>query len=221
MTPTINSRATVPNGTTSESFKTYMGYLQLTAPDDWGFLAGSSAYFGAVTGEENTEFGANVRAPQENLYAGTTMNTPVTGLRFGFSWDYLRCPTPNAAASGNTGGLGSAGAHSFAAYASYQATEKLSFHNRMEYADVSAGLASAAQANGLGIPSSVFSWTSTVQYDLWKNVLSRVEFRWDHDLAGESAFGGTSSTPFTSGGHVTTGNRQNSYILAANIIYKF
>ena len=28
------------------------------------------------------------------------------------------------------------------------------------------------------------SYTATVQYDLWKNVLSRLEIRWDHDLTG-------------------------------------
>ena len=34
------------------------------------------------------------------------------------------------------------------------------------------------------IASRMGAVTATVQYDLWKNVLSRVEFRWDHALDG-------------------------------------
>ena len=47
--------------------------------------------------------------------------------------------------------------------------------------------------------------------DLWKNVISRLEFRWDHEEHG-LAFGGT--TPGVP-------NRANAYMLGANVIYKF
>jgi hypothetical protein len=51
-----------------------------------------------------------------------------------------------------------------------------------------------------------------VQYDLWKNVISRLELRWDHSLSGREAFGGTNpGQP----------NRDNALLLAANVIYKF
>ena len=58
----------------------------------------------------------------------------------------------------------------------------------------------------------VLDLTATVQYDLWKNVITRVEFRWDHSLNDADAFGGT-----------VQGNPQyvNAFMLAANIIYKF
>jgi hypothetical protein len=226
-TPTINGRATNPNGTTSESYKAYMGALALTAPDDWGFLAGSSLDGGFVDGQLNSFEGVAVHAPQVNGYAGTTLNTPVTGLRFGFSWDYARVHADNG--TGFT-------THSFAAYSSYQATEKLSFHERVEYFDLSAGVASAIQAAAtpaaggnpagvagsaaVGLPSSVFSVTSTIQYDLWKNVLSRLELRWDRDLSGVGAFGG-SVPAFTHAGYIQSGTAENEFILAANIIYKF
>ena len=55
--------------------------------------------------------------------------------------------------------------------------------------------------------------TGTVQYDLWKNVLSRLELRWDHAADGNEAYGGE--------GTVATPNRKNAYLLAANVIYKF
>jgi hypothetical protein len=54
--------------------------------------------------------------------------------------------------------------------------------------------------------------TATVQYDLWKNVISRLELRWDHSLSGQNAFGGsTENQP----------SRDNAWMLAANVIYKF
>ena len=54
--------------------------------------------------------------------------------------------------------------------------------------------------------------TATVQYDLWKNVISRLELRWDHSLLGNDIFGGeTAGTP----------NSENALLLAANVIYKF
>jgi Putative beta-barrel porin-2, OmpL-like. bbp2 len=59
--------------------------------------------------------------------------------------------------------------------------------------------------------NSIYAVTATAQYDLWKNVISRVEFRWDHVEHG-LAFGGT-----TTG----TPTRENAYLLAANVIYKF
>jgi hypothetical protein len=61
--------------------------------------------------------------------------------------------------------------------------------------------------------NALYAVTATVQYDLWKNVLSRIEFRWDHSEHG-MAFGGVDAN--------TEGpNRSNAYMLAANIIYKF
>jgi hypothetical protein len=57
--------------------------------------------------------------------------------------------------------------------------------------------------------------TGTVQYDLWDNVLSRLEVRWDHQAGGHGgkAFGGD-----TSGGD---GSKKNAVVIAANIIYQF
>jgi len=56
------------------------------------------------------------------------------------------------------------------------ATDKLSFNLRGEYLNDSAGLfyANAAKNN------KAEEITFTTQYQLWANVLSRVEFRWDH-----------------------------------------
>jgi len=63
-------------------------------------------------------------------------------------------------------------------------------------------------------PDRVLELTGTVQYDLWKNVLSRLEIRWDHSLSGEGVWGETDpDTGF--------GTLQNQVMIAANIVYKF
>ena len=56
--------------------------------------------------------------------------------------------------------------------------------------------------------------TATAQYDLWKNVVSRLELRWDHSLSGEGVWGSINSD-------TGTGSLKNQWLLAANIIYKF
>lgn len=217
MGPAINSRTGsgvgVPFGQPNESSKTYMGSLALTAPDDWGFVAGSSLYAGFVEG-----FNGLAGAQQQSYYVGATIATPVTGLKTGLSFDYTK--TGNPLTAFGPVGNSTIGAHSFAGYVSYQATEKLSLHGRLEYADVSPYAASALQGAGIGIASSILSATGTVQYDLWKNVLSRLEMRWDHALDGTHAFGGTSAL-HAEGSHLVSGTQRDSFIVAANIIYKF
>ena len=106
-------------------------------------------------------------------------------------------------------------ANATALYASYQATEKLSLHGRAEYASSDALTAVGTPILGA---RKVFATTATVQYDLWKNVLSRVEFRWDHAADGSEAYGGT---PVAGGLAPVPGAKKDSFILLANISYKF
>lgn len=215
--PAINGRAAFPSvagGTYHESLKTYMGSVAFTAPDSWGVISGSSLYGGVVEGYSN---GLDRR--QYNYYAGLTMATPVTGLRVGAAFDYIHLG--DALTSGFLGATTSANARSFAGYASFQATEKLSLHGRFEYVNMTPAVATAIDTSGFigGVAARMASTTATIQYDLWKNVLSRVEFRWDRALDGSAAFGGT--TAATTAPFVGAGTLQNSYILAANVIYKF
>lgn len=188
----------------AESYKTYMGSLSLTAPDSWGFLAGSTLYGGVVNG-----FGGGplVTGNQINLYSGLTLATPVTGLRVGFAYDYLGIPHQTIAGAP----VGSAWANSLGAYVSYQATEKLSFHTRGEYVWQNAG--------------DLMELTGTIQYDLWKNVLSRLEIRWDRALDGSHPYGGNQiGNPLGAGINASTSgpaHDRNAVLVAANVIYKF
>ncbi|HEY5480019.1 MAG TPA: outer membrane beta-barrel protein, partial [Verrucomicrobiae bacterium] len=144
-----------------------------------------------------------------------TVATPVTGLRAGASFDFLDIHN----AKNDT--------YSVAGYLSYQATEKLSFHARGEYFKDKGWLVNGTDGVGDTVSTyngalfdnvgdkgkaEVLAVTATVQYDLWKNVISRLELRWDHSLLGNQLFGGT-----------TQGDPglKNAFMLGANVIYKF
>ncbi len=211
--PIINENSNQqPVDQTAESFKTYMGSVALTAPQDTGFLAGSTLYAGFVNGFNSslpvgTTGGNHI---ETSYYVGATVATPIKELRVGGAFDYAN--------------IHDAGfAENFALYASYQATEKLSLHLRGEYFrstdDTTIDGPGTSQASVFGfphLPSKATEITGTVQYDLWKNVISRLEFRWDHSATGDNAFSGT----FTDG-VAGPPSRVNSYSLMANIIYMF
>ena len=195
----------------AESYKSYMGSIELTAPDSMGFLAGSTLYGGIVNGYNSSVWGSGIGVDQTSYYVGTTLATPVTGLRLGAAFDYLNYQqmsrqTDTIKVSMNPNAWAVAG------YVSYQATEKLSFHERAEYTEEKFDLVVNDSPSDDGHRPQIFALTSTVQYDLWKNVISRVEFRWDRSVNGNEMFGGgTADGP----------NRKNAFLLAANVIYKF
>jgi len=186
-----NTGATVAN----QDFwqKTYMGSVALTAPQSWGWAAGSSFYAGVVSGFSGATSG-NTR-DQNNYYAGLTLNTPVAGLKVGLAYDYVR----NLNAAGIIGiGLNQFDASVYGVYASFQATPKLSLHGRAEF--ISAGAAAGVTGGNESFEGS--SYTLTAQYDLWQNVISRLEARYDAVSDFDPAHNNTAS-------------------LYANIIYKF
>ena len=219
------SRANPPYAETS---KTYVGSVALTAPNNWGFISGSSLYIGLENGEFNEGVPAGivpagfVPTTATFFYAGATINTPVTGLKAGISYDHAKYrPGPGTAITANW-------ADSVALYASYQATEKLSIHGRGEY------FWEKSDFGPISGPNEVLAFTGTLQYDLWKNVLSRLEFRWDHQ-AGDNTLASTVGTgatigsgwyggsPNGAGGVVpgATAGRHDSFTLVANAVYKF
>ena len=188
--PAIGSRGP------SESTKVWMLDMTLTAPKSMGWLADSSMTVGYIDGFSSGAVSGNGNV--SHLYTGFTLATPVTGLKAGFALDYRH---EHDAANGF------ADTWVYGVYASYQATEKLSMHVRGEYVDDRAGIFDTSSADG---PSRFFELTYTVQYDLWKNVLSRAEVRWDHASSGP-LYGGSDDAP----------GLRNAVMFAANLVYKF
>src|SRR5206468_915792 len=142
-------------------------------------------------------------------------------------FDYANLDEAPGAAAGND-----AWAWATALYASFQPQDsKFGFHLRGEYATHSSSfplggsvpsistttitgnkVLTASSGQNLVFPQKVFALTGTIQYDLWKNVMSRLEVRWDHAADGSSgAFGNTD--PITG-----SGEKKNNYLVAANLI---
>ncbi|MBA4147361.1 MAG: outer membrane beta-barrel protein [Verrucomicrobia bacterium] len=191
---TATTHAINARNSRAESRKAYMASVALTAPEDLGFLAGSALYAGAVIGDSTTS-----TKSQQHYYVGATLATPVEGLRLGAAFDYINDSVLGGAALAPIGG-GNTDIWTAALYASFQATEKLSLHTRAEYVDLEVG-------SGVGaIETELFAVTATVQYDIWENVLSRLEVRWDH--ADDARFLGN-------------GSKKNDWLVAANLVYKF
>jgi hypothetical protein len=178
---------------------TYLGSVVLTAPESFGFLQGGTLTGSIVDGGQTT------MPNSMNYYVGLTIPTPIKGVTFGASYDYV---TSSYAAN--------SWAQAIAGYVSWQITEKLKFNTRTEYANAGttpAGvwiLPLAGEADGYvaGSPEKLFAVTGTLEYALWANVVSRLEAIWDHNLVGTGISG-----PFN--------GSNNSVLLLANIAYKF
>ena len=85
------------------------------------------------------------------------------------------------------------------AHLGYQANEKLRLHLRGEHfqdgSSLFSGESSGEQSDGQGV-------TVTAEYQLWENVLSRLEYRWDHT-------------------EQRVNDRHNTQAWRLNLIYKF
>lgn len=172
-----------------ESQKTYIGGLVFKAPESFGFLAGSSLYLGIV---DQGISGAN---DWVNYYVGASIATPVEGLTVGASLDYVD----------NFFGNGLYG-FAWAGYLSFQLNEQIKLSYRAEYAGSSGG----AHLPGAVNDERVFGNTFTLDYSLWKNVITRLEYRIDAAVSGTSA----------TGLRVFDGQKTD-HSLTANIVYLF
>jgi hypothetical protein len=229
----LNSRSD-PGSPVIESKKSVVTLVTLTAPDSWGGFKGSAFYAGFDYGEGNSGTGGSTSPDgttqsghdRQEVYVGTTINTPIKGLTFGASWDWIHHVDVlygnvviNAPFT-TTATYDARYVDAVAAYASYKATDKLTISGRAEYAN-GPGLAALLYAQDGEAPppvgtdsefNKVLALTGTVQYDLWENVISRLEVRWDHAADGSTPFGGTVDG---------AGGKVNEVMIAANVIYKF
>ena len=209
-----------------------MGAVTLKAPESMGVLAGSALYAGIVS---NGQSGSpddqdptvwNGGKNTINYYVGASIPTPIKEVTVGAAFDYL--------SDGNGDGTW---ATAVAGYVSWQVTEKLKANARVEFAK--ADYNAWAIGPTIGEPTigpsytgdfvyqgstRLLSTTATLDYQLWKNVITRLEVVWDHDLNGSDIFSSEYTTETGEGGDATytaVNGRNNSVLIAANIIYKF
>jgi len=195
-----------PLGSKGNGLLTYSGAVTFKAPESWGWLAGSALYGGIVdslvTNQRN----------HMNYYAGLSLPTPIKEVTLGFAYDFGDRSNDYY----GTGGVQNTYAQAVSSYISWQVTEKLRFNTRVEYANASSSqygvwitpLAGEIDGYTVGSRERLLGLTGTLEYQLWDNVVSRLEALWDHNLIGTGSTG-----PFN-------GNN-NSVLLMANIAYKF
>jgi predicted porin len=198
----LSVTAGVADNTAAPGFNTGMyqpsvlASVTLTAPDSFGAFKGASLSAGMIN--------RSWSGPGNSYYVGATIPTPLTALKFGAAFDYLDAHTSTG---GSIFGSKDDSLWDVAVYASYQATDKLAFNARAEYLD---GNSSSGGPTIYGTTAAE-ELTFTIQYNLWANVLSRVEFRWDHVEHG-GAFA-------TEPGRATS--NPDAYMLALNLVYQF
>lgn len=169
------------------SSKDYIAAISLSAPESWGWLKGSALNVQTVQAFDNE--GVNIYS------ANASLATPVAGFKLGLAYD-----TYVSLADSHDGSI-------YGVYATYQATDKLSFALRGELIDAQ----ELAFDNTFGDFGKGYELTATVQYDLWANVITRAEFRWDRYESKNNLIGGSFSNNET----------QNAFLLALNAVYKF
>jgi hypothetical protein len=194
----FNSQVDARSGV--ESAKAYLAMVTLTAPESFGFLSGATMSAGYTTGPQDVSNEPHAHVDQ--FYVGGSLPLPVTGLALGYAYDYTCDTLPQG------GGY----ANAVALYLQWQATEKLKLNTRVDYTSATQGW----YYSPLGAPhdgnDQLGSLTATADYSLWKNVISRAEFRWDHSFDGNKPFGGTvAGSP----------DAEQAVSLALNIIYLF
>ncbi|HXI72788.1 MAG TPA: outer membrane beta-barrel protein [Verrucomicrobiae bacterium] len=195
------------NGNNSAlSTPTLMWGPTLTAPESWGWLKGGTLSVGTI----NTSGSAGATS----YYAGVTVPTPIAKLKFGGSFDYL-----NVRADANGPGTSGGNTWNVAGYSTYAFNDKLSLNLRGEHLQgdsvLNGGAYNNTTAAGLATGNSnnaADEITATLQYNLWANVLTRVEIRWDHVEHG-NGYASTSSTG--------VGTESEAWLIGAQAIYTF
>ena len=212
------------NGVASqESQKAYMGAIAFTAPDSWGWAKGTTINAGIINADDST--GASLApapggtlanfAGTTSFYAGATVPTPWTALKVGVAFDYIDLHNAQHLSPGGViGGTGSDDSLSVIGfYANYQYNDKLSFNGRFEHEDINITNPGPGGAPTPGLDE----FTLTTQYALWANVLSRVEFRWDHSEDHAAFDASNYGAGPSAGGPI----HNNAYMVALNLIYQF
>ena len=145
---------------TNHDRKSFLAGFTWLLPEGFGALSGTAFSAGYVNGRERTG-----TTPIQNLYLAAGLPLPSEAWSLAFTFDARML-----SGQGNDDSV-------LGVYLGHQISEKLKLNVRGELFQEGAKLFStesaAEQSDGYGL-------TTTAEYLLWKNVISRVEYRWDH-----------------------------------------
>ena len=160
--------------------KTYGFALNLSAPDSFGTFGGSTLDIAWINGDEEDQ---TTSGSVSNYYMGLTVPTGIDKLSAGLAWDVREAE----------GGKGQSDS-SVALYFQYAVSDQTTLNVRGERIN-----------DGPSANEGTDSWdlTTTVTYQLWDGVMSRLEYR------------------LTTLDDVTGTQQENSHSVWANMIYEF
>jgi len=191
-----------------------MGLVTLTAPDSWGWAKGATLSGGLINNSGNanstTKVVGSASGGATSYYFGAVLPTPNSNLKFGLAFDYLNArdntTAPGPSAAGNAWVLG--------LYSTLQLSEKASLNLRGEYMQGEPLNGGAYTGSAAAVGNQAEELTADLQYNLWANVLTRLELRWDHVAHYDGYYSyGTSSA--------SANGYKNAFMLAVQAIYTF
>jgi len=162
----IANDAGAATNASNQGGKALLASVSYTLPDSLGQLGGAELYYGTVQGVQ----AAGSDEETDYHYFSAAIPLPIEGLSYSVAWDVVDADAGvNAANDGNTNLVGH--------YLSYAINDKLTANVRYETGNINAGdtqvLGFAGNADG------VESLTIGLDYALWENVTSRIEWRED------------------------------------------
>ena len=163
--------------------KTLLGSVSYTLPDSLGPLGGADLYYGTVQGVQ----AAGSDDETDYHYFSASVPLPVEGLSYMLAWDVVEKDAGVGVNDGDTNLVGH--------YLSYAVNDKLTANLRYETGNINTNNTAGFGGNADGVESL----TIGLDYALWENVTSRIEWRED------SADGGIT----------------DQEVVAVNLVYSF
>jgi predicted porin len=195
-----NTTGNATNGSSggNGSSKTWLASVSYTLPDSLGtYLGGSELYYGVVSGPTDSSTGGNGQ-DTEYHYASISTPLPIANLSHKLVWDHVEYGHATQADSNVVG-----------YHLSYALNADTTINARAEIGNINADLDGDGDMGGtFENADNLQSLTLGVNYKIWENVTSRIEYRHDKHDKDSAATGGRD-----------LGTSQDT--VALNLIYTF
>ncbi len=156
-----------------------------------------------ITGPEQAHENGNPRTVLDWVGNYTGIKGLTLGLNVDYGWEYNEA---SLAASGTRSDSTTASWWGWAGYAIYDWTDKLRTALRLEYFKDAESVRTLAAP--VGTKLDLYGVTATIQYNIWKGLFARLEYR--HDSANQKVFA------IRAPGYVPTGKSQDTMTLAVH-----